>query len=35
MKKIEISKWLSYIFLIALCVIWVIPLIFGFVTSFR
>ncbi|SFR79172.1 carbohydrate ABC transporter permease [Streptococcus equinus] len=35
MKKIEISKWLSYIFLIALSVIWIIPLIFGFVTSFR
>lgn len=35
MKKIEISKWLSYIFLIALSIIWIIPLIFGFVTSFR
>ncbi|SDI96923.1 carbohydrate ABC transporter permease [Streptococcus equinus] len=35
MKKIEISKWLSYIFLIALSVIWIIPLLFGFVTSFR
>ncbi|MGJ7439064.1 carbohydrate ABC transporter permease [Streptococcus equinus] len=35
MKKIEISKWLSYIFLIALSIIWIIPLLFGFVTSFR
>lgn len=35
MKKIEISKWLSYIFLIALSIIWIVPLIFGFVTSFR
>lgn len=35
MKKIEISKWLSYIFLIALSVIWIVPLLFGFITSFR
>ena len=35
MKKIEISKWLSYIFLIALSIIWIVPLLFGFITSFR
>lgn len=35
MKKIEVSKWLSYIFLIALSIIWIVPLLFGFVTSFR
>lgn len=35
MKKIEISKWLSYIFLIALSIVWIVPLLFGFVTSFR
>ncbi|WP_423216340.1 carbohydrate ABC transporter permease [Streptococcus equinus] len=35
MKKIEISKWLSYIFLIVLSIIWIVPLLFGFITSFR
>lgn len=35
MKKIEVSKWLSYIFLIALSIIWIVPLLFGFITSFR
>src|SRR5699024_4936902 len=34
-KENKVTKWLSYIFLIVLCVIWIIPLIFGFTTSFR
>lgn len=35
MKKIYISKYVSYLFLVILCIIWIIPLIFGFTTSFR
>ncbi|MFD1848603.1 carbohydrate ABC transporter permease [Oceanobacillus bengalensis] len=34
-KKISISKYLSYLFLIVVSAIWVIPLIFGLATSFR
>ena len=33
--KISISKYVSYLFLISLCVIWIIPVIFGISTSFR
>lgn len=31
----SISKWIAYIFLIVLCLIWILPLFFGFMTSFR
>lgn len=31
----KISKWISYIFLLLLCVIWIIPIFFGLMTSFR
>lgn len=31
----KITKWISYIFLIVLCLIWILPLFFGFMTSFR
>lgn len=34
-KKISVSKYLSYLFLIVVSAIWLIPLIFGFSTSFR
>ncbi|MBO0488169.1 carbohydrate ABC transporter permease [Vagococcus fluvialis] len=34
-KEGTISKWLSYTFLSILCVIWVIPIVFGLTTSFR
>ncbi|MCM3130457.1 MULTISPECIES: carbohydrate ABC transporter permease [unclassified Paenibacillus] len=34
-KKINISKYISYLFLIAICVIWAIPVLFGITTSFR
>lgn len=34
-KKISISKYLSYLFLLVVSAIWVIPLIFGLTTSFR
>lgn len=30
-----ISKWIAYVFLTVLCVIWIIPIIFGLTTSFR
>lgn len=30
-----ISKWLAYLFLSILCVIWIVPIIFGLMTSFR
>lgn len=33
--KIKISKYLAYLFLISLCVIWLLPVIFGLSTSFR
>src|SRR5699024_4711846 len=33
--KISVSKYLSYLFLIVVSAIWLIPLIFGFSTSFR
>lgn len=33
--NISISKYVSYAFLIILCVIWIIPVIFGISTSFR
>ncbi|WP_019636691.1 carbohydrate ABC transporter permease [Paenibacillus fonticola] len=34
-KKISISKYLAYLFLIVLCVIWAVPVLFGITTSFR
>ncbi|MCZ0702462.1 multiple sugar transport system permease protein [Natronobacillus azotifigens] len=34
-KKIDVSKYFAYLFLITVCLIWVIPLIFGISTSFR
>ncbi|MCR6094965.1 carbohydrate ABC transporter permease [Salipaludibacillus agaradhaerens] len=34
-KKMKVSKYLSYLFLIIVCAIWVIPVIFGITTSFR
>ncbi|AIQ34550.1 MULTISPECIES: carbohydrate ABC transporter permease [Paenibacillus] len=34
-SNISISKYVSYTFLIILCVIWIIPVIFGISTSFR
>ncbi|CAM4428475.1 carbohydrate ABC transporter permease [Paenibacillus phoenicis] len=34
-KKISISKYIAYLYLILLCVIWVIPVLFGISTSFR
>lgn len=34
-KESTISKWIAYVFLIILCLIWTIPLFFGFMTSFR
>lgn len=35
LKKISISKYLAYLFLIVLCIIWAIPVLFGITTSFR
>lgn len=35
LKKISVSKYISYLFLITLCVIWAVPVIFGITTSFR
>ncbi|KWX79509.1 carbohydrate ABC transporter permease [Paenibacillus jilunlii] len=32
---ISISKYISYLFLIVLCIIWIIPVVFGITTSFR
>jgi multiple sugar transport system permease protein len=34
-KKMKVSKYLSYLFLIIVCAIWVIPVMFGITTSFR
>lgn len=34
-SSVSISKYISYIFLGILCVIWIIPVIFGISTSFR
>ena len=34
-KSYRITQFLSYLFLIVLCVIWVIPIVYGFTTSFR
>ncbi|KAB8137609.1 carbohydrate ABC transporter permease [Gracilibacillus oryzae] len=34
-KKIKVSKYLAYLFLIVVSAIWTIPVIFGIVTSFR
>lgn len=34
-SSLNISKYLAYLFLIVLCVIWLIPVIFGITTSFR
>lgn len=33
--KISISKYVAYLFLIILCLLWIIPVIFGITTSFR
>lgn len=35
LNKINISKYLSYVFLIVICLIWIVPVIFGLSTSFR
>lgn len=35
LKEGSISKWISYIFLTILCIIWMVPMFFGFMTSFR
>lgn len=34
-KSNTISKWFAYLFLSLLCVVWIIPIIFGLMTSFR
>lgn len=34
-KNGALSKWIAYAFLSILCVIWIIPIIFGLTTSFR
>lgn len=34
-KEGIISKWISYIFLIILCIVWTVPMFFGLMTSFR
>lgn len=34
-KRFPISKYIAYLFLTVLCVIWIIPVIFGITTSFR
>lgn len=34
-KSGKVTKWISYIFLITLCFIWIIPIFFGLMTSFR
>lgn len=34
-KEGKISKWISYFFLIILCIIWTVPMFFGLMTSFR
>lgn len=34
-KKISVSKYIAYLYLIALCLVWVIPVLFGISTSFR
>lgn len=34
-KKISISKYVAYLYLFVLCIIWVIPVLFGISTSFR
>lgn len=31
----KISKWIAYLFLLVLCFVWIVPLFFGFMTSFR
>lgn len=35
LKKINVSKYLAYVFLIVICLIWIVPVIFGISTSFR
>ncbi|WP_025845593.1 carbohydrate ABC transporter permease [Paenibacillus ehimensis] len=35
LKKARISKYIAYLFLIVLCIIWVVPVVFGVTTSFR
>lgn len=35
MKKYNVSKYLSYLLLITVCLIWIIPIVFGVSTSFR
>ncbi len=34
-KHFSISKWIAYLFLTVLSIIWVVPIIFGLTTSFR
>lgn len=34
-KKTNISKYFAYLFLIAICIIWIVPVLFGISTSFR
>ncbi|WP_150275010.1 carbohydrate ABC transporter permease [Paenibacillus tepidiphilus] len=34
-SSISISKYISYLFLLILCVIWIVPVVFGITTSFR
>lgn len=35
MRKINVTKYLAYFFLITSCVVWVFPVLFGFFTSFK
>ncbi|MFC4596639.1 carbohydrate ABC transporter permease [Cohnella hongkongensis] len=35
MKKFSLSKYFAYAFLIVMCLLWVIPVVFGISTSFR
>lgn len=35
LKKISVSKYIAYLFLIALCLAWIVPVLFGITTSFR
>lgn len=34
-KTLSMSKWVSYLFLIIISVIWIVPILFGVTTSFR
>ncbi|WP_027092235.1 carbohydrate ABC transporter permease [Cohnella thermotolerans] len=35
LKRISVSQYLAYLFLIALCIVWAVPVLFGIATSFR